>query len=55
MRNLDAVCVVCSEFIGVLGPDNTTVSMDIDKKKEGVFCVPELDGMRVITTEKCEF
>lgn len=51
----DAVCVVCSEFIGVLGPDNTTASMDIDKKKEGVFCVPEIDGMRVITTEKCEF
>jgi vacuolar protein sorting-associated protein 16 len=29
--------------------------MEIDKKKEGVFCVPEIDGMRVITTEKCEF
>ena len=51
----DAVCVVCNEFIGVLGPDNTTASMDIDKKKEGVFCIPEIDGMRVITTEKCEF
>ena len=51
----DAVCVVCNEFIGVLGPDNTTASMDIDKKKEGVFCVPEIDGMRVITTEKCEY
>lgn len=51
----DAVCVVCNEFIGVLGPDNITASMEIDKKKEGVFCVPEIDGMRVITTEKCEF
>ena len=51
----DAVCVVCNDYIGVLGPDNQTATMEIDKKKEGVVCVPEIDGMRVFTTEKCEF
>lgn len=51
----DAVCAVCNDYISVLGPDNTTARMDIDKKKEGVFCIPEIDGMRVLTTEKSEF
>mmetsp|Transcript_324 Transcript_324/g.338 ORF Transcript_324/g.338 Transcript_324/m.338 type:complete len:744 (+) Transcript_324:332-2563(+) len=51
----EAVCLIYNEFVGILGPDNTKASMDIDHIKEGVFCNSELDGMRVFTTEKCEF
>ena len=51
----DAVCLVYNEFIGILGPNQTTASMEISRSKLGCYCIPELDGMRVVTTEKCEF
>jgi hypothetical protein len=51
----DAVCLVYSNYLMLYGPDKTTARMDCSRDKSGVFVVSELDGMRVFTTETCEF
>lgn len=52
---IDAVCVVYKDFIGILGPDNSAVSMEYNHIKDGVYCISEIDGLRVVTTEHVEF
>ena len=51
----DAVCLVYSSYLAILGPDNSNASVDYSTTTPGVFCMGEVDGLRIITTEKHEF
>lgn len=50
----DAVCLAFDGHITILGP-NMMAQKDYDSMKEGVMCIPEIDGLKVITTENMEF
>ena len=51
----DAVCLVYSSYLAILGPANSNASVDYSTSTPGVVCLGEVDGLRIITTEKHEF
>lgn len=51
----DALCVVYKNYVGIFGPQETTASIEVKKEKNGVLCIPEIDGLKFVTTEYCEF
>lgn len=51
----DAVCLVYSNNIAILGPDNSNALVESSTTIPGIMCMGEVDGLRIFTTDKHEF
>jgi hypothetical protein len=51
----DCVIIVSNGSIFLIGPDNKTIKLDIVRPNSNLYCIPETDGVRIISDEGVDF